>query len=323
MTRLQQILAVILVIQIGLAVFIFWPQASAQRAGEPLLPNFAAADVISMTIQGEDGKRIALAKDGEAWIMAEADSYPANGEKIVSFLEKFEGVQTNRLVTETEASHKRLKVAPDNFNRMLEVTLQNGNQHQIYVGNAVGALATHIRADDQAEVYLTDAVQAYEIDPGASNWIDTQYYSVPISETVGLTLENKNGTLEFERNGENWTMKGLAEDETFLENNLTTVLNQVNVMRMTEPIGKKEQPSFGLNNPQATVTIKTVTGDHTLLIGAQNENTQDYVAKWSESPYYVWVAQYVAGNLVEKTREDFIQLPTPAEGEGGVTDEGQ
>ncbi|MBN1220379.1 MAG: DUF4340 domain-containing protein [Anaerolineae bacterium] len=325
MTRWQQILAVILIIQIGLVGFIFWPQSSVQGSGEPLLPGFSAANVISLTLQGSDGERIVLAKDGEAWVLPEAGNYPANGEQIVSFLKKFEGVQTNRLVTETEASHKRLKVAPDDFNRMLEVTMQDGSQRQIYIGDAASPAATHIRTGDRPEVYLTGEVQAYELDPRASNWINTQYYSVPISETVTLTLQNANGTFEFEREGENWIMQGLAADEVFLENNLKTVLNQVNLLQMTRPAGKEEKPSFGLDDPRAIVTLKTVDGkEYTLRIGGQDEVSQEYLVKWSESPYYVWLAQYTASSLIEKTREDFLQMPTPtAEGENDSGGGGQ
>jgi hypothetical protein len=324
MTRLQQILAVVLVVQIVLIVFVFWPQSLAEGAGGPLLPDFAAGDVISLTIQDSDGNRIVLAKDGDAWVLPEAGSYPVDGEKIMPFLEKFEGVQTNRMVTETEGSHKRLNVSPDKFNRMVEVTLQDGSKQQIYIGNSAGAGATHIRAENQSQVYLTGEVQAFEVDPKATNWINAQYYTLPQTATIALTLQNQNGTFEFERDGETWTMNGLAEDEAFAENNLTTVLNQVSTVRMTSPSGKEEQPSFGLADPTAVVTLKTQDGnEHTLLVGAQNEVDNNYIVKWSGSPYYVWVAEFSVKELVERGRDDFLLPPPTVESEGASTDQVQ
>ncbi len=316
MTRYQQILAVVLVIQIALAVFIFWPQSSGQAANAPLLPDFAAADVISLTIEDGDGNRIVLAKDGGQWILPEAGEYPADGEKILPALEKFEGVETNRLVTETEGSHKRLKVAPDDFNRRLAVTLQDGTQQEILIGNSAGAGATHIRAGDRPQVYLTGAVQPFDVDPRAATWIDPVYYTIPQTTTVALTLENANGTFAFKRAGDTWTMQGLEDGEEFAENNLTTLLNQLTTLRMTQPAGQEEQPAYGLDEPQAVVTITTEDGqEHTLRIGAQDEDSQDYLVKSTDSEYYVWIAQFTGNDLIEKTREDFLLPPPTPENE--------
>lgn len=321
MTRLQQILVGILAVQIALAVFVFWPKPAAQGANEPLLPGFVPNDVISLTIQSEDGKRIALAKDGDNWIMADADKYPAMGDKIVQFLQKIEKVRTDRLVTQTEASQKQLKVAADAYNRLVEMTMKDGSQHTIYVGNSVGAGATHVRADDQSNVYLTSEMQLYEIDPTATSWIDTLYYTVPETTTVALTLENANGKYEFVKDGDKWTMNGLAAGETFAENNLQTVLGQVLSMRLVRPIGKQEKPELGLDKPQATITIKTQEDGqdktYTLRIGAKDEKENNYVAAWSGSPYYVWVAGFTPKDLIDKTHQSFLVLPptpTPAAG---------
>jgi hypothetical protein len=312
MTRLQQILVGILVVQIALGVFIFWPRSAAQGASGPLLPDFAAADVISLTIQGEDGSRITLAKEGDDWILDGTDGYPAQGDKILPFLEKLQGVKTNRLVTQTEASHKRLKVAADDFNRLLEMTLQDGATHKLYLGTSAGAGATHVRLDDQPEVYLTGELSAWEVNPQPSSWIDTLYYTVPQTTTVALTLENEQGSFEFERNGETWTMKGLTEDEAFAENNLTTMLNQITSPRMTKPLGKEEKPAYGLDNPKAVVTLKTEEGkEYTLRVGAQDEDDKSYVVKWSDSPYYVRVAESTVKEVVERGRDDFLLSPTP------------
>lgn len=324
MTRSQQILAVILVIQLALTAFIFWPQSSGQAANEPLLPNFTAADVISMTIEDADGNRIVLAKDGDQWVLPEAGEYPANGDKNLPVLEKLENVQTNRLVTETESSHKRLKVAPDDFNRKLDITLQDGTQQEILLGNSAGAGATHIRAGNRPQVYLTNEIQPFDLDARATNWIDPVYYIVAQTTTVALMLENKNGTFEFTRDGETWTMQGLNEGEEFAENNLKTVLDQVTTLRMTKPAGKEEQPAYGLDKPQATVTIKTDDGQtHTLLIGTQDEDSQDYLVKSSDSEYYVWIAQFTGDNLTGKTRDDFLLPPPTLQSEGGTSSTGQ
>jgi YD repeat-containing protein len=281
------------------------------------LADFSAADVVELTIYDGDGNQLALAKNGDKWILDQTDNFPADSEKISPFLEKLEGIKTNRLITQTEASHKRLKVAGDDFNRMLEITLLDGSSQKLYLGSSAGAGATHVRVDDQPEVYLTDAVSSFEASTQASGWIDTLYYTIPQTATVALTLENQNGTFEFEKDGEDWVMKGLAEDETLKESAVTGLLSQATSVRMTTPLGKKEQPSYGLDEPLAVVTLKTGEGDEsktqTLRIGAKDDEDSSYVVSYSESPYYVRVSQYTGNTFVEKTRDDFLEPPPTPE----------
>jgi hypothetical protein len=82
---------------------------------------------------------------------------------------------------------------------------------------------------------------------------------------------------------------------------------------MTAPIGKEEQASFGIDQPQATVTLKTKDGDqektYVLRIGAKDPDDSSYVASSSESPYFVRVAEFTGNNFIDKTREDFLELP--------------
>lgn len=314
MSRRNQILALVLVVQIVLGVVVFWPRTVASdTGGGPLFPDFEADEVTALTIVDSEDNRVTLAKNGEAWVLPEADDYPADSEKITPILEKIEGIETDRLVTRTDASHRRLQVAGDDFSRRLEISLADDGQRQLYVGSSAGASATHVRAADQSEVYLTGELTPFEVNAQASSWIDTLYFTVPQTATVALTLENSNGTFEFEREGDSWTMAGLAADETLNQNSVTSLASQASSIRMTEPIGTEEQATFGLEEPQATITLETAEETYTLRIGAQNEEDDSYILASSDSPYYVRIAGFTGNNFVDKTRDDFLEAP-PAEG---------
>lgn len=317
MSRLNQILAAALVVQIILVGAIFlWPRPAASSASGPLLPTYKASEVTEFSITNGEGKRLALAKNGEAWVLPEAGDYPVDGTKVTPFLEKLEKVKSNRLVTKTEASHAQLKVAKDSYESLVELKLKDGTTHQLYLGSSAGASATHIRTDDQPEVYLTGDMNSFDANANASAWIDTLYFTVPQTATVGITLENANGKFEFTKEGEKWTLKGLAAGETFNENNFFPFLNQATGLRLTEPLGK-EDSWFGADKPQATITVQTKVGDqaksYTLEIGDKDAKDNSYVVKASKSPYYVRIAEFTAKNFVDKKREDFLQVPPTAE----------
>ena len=312
MNRWNQILAALLVVQIALGFVMLWPRPAASGAEiGPLLPEFNAEEVVSLTVTDSDGNHVTLTKASEGWVLPEADDYPADDEKVSSLLEKIEGLKTDRQVTRTESSHKRLKVAEDDFVRLIELKLADGETHKLFVGSSPRTGATHVRADNRPETYLTADLPSYEVNARPVRWIDTLYYTIPQTTTVAITLKNGNGEFEFERGDDGkWTMKGLAEDEKFGESAFNFLLGQATSLRMTDPIGREEEDWFGLDQPQAVVTLKTEDGQvHTLLIGAKGEEDNSYVAKWSESSYYVWVAEYTANNFLDKTRDDFIEAP--------------
>ncbi len=324
MTKLNQILTGILVLQIALGVYAFWPRDAAQAGGGPLLPEFAADEVVGLTIEDSSDNQIVLAKEGNDWVLPNADDFPADGQAVTPFLEKFEGVESNRLVTRTEASHDRLGVGADQFERRVTLEFADGSQRELYVGTSAGAGATHVRLAEQPEVFLTAELSSFEANAQASGWIDTLYFTVPITAPTALILENANGTFEFEKEGESWTLTDLAEDETFNEASLTSLLNQAGSVQMTAPVGTEAEAGYGLDDPQAVVTLETDDQTYTLTIGAQDEATSDFFVSSSESPYIVRVAEFTGNNFVTKTRDDFLvtEEVAPAGQEGGVTFEG-
>jgi len=316
MSRANQILAGVLALQIALVAVVFWPRSAASvTSGEPLFPGVEADQIVRLTITAANGDQIELAKDMGNWVLPEADNYPAEADKVSELLEKIIGLKTDRLVTQTRASHKRLKVAKDDFERRIVFELADGTTHTLYLGTSPRYGTCHIRADKRDEVYLARKLSLPDAGTGASLWIDTLYFSVPKDQVVAMTVENQNGRLEFEKDDAGkWTMKELSPDEKFKENNVISMVNRISSLRMLRPLGKTEQDDYGLREPNAVITVKTRDKEgnvktYSLRVGAKDEEDNSYVVKSSESPYYVRVADYLLKVFVERGRKDFIELP--------------
>jgi len=321
MNRTNQILAVVLAVQIVLVAVAFWPRPASVAGGESLLAGLEAEQIAQLTISDATGKYIKLAKGAGDWVLPEADNYPCQANKVPEFLEKIVALDTNRLVTQTPASHKRLGVADDDFQRKIELELTDGTTRQLYLGSSPSYGVSHVRADGQNEVYLA-SLSASEAGVFASNWIDTLYFSVTQDQIVALMLENDNGRFEFEKDDAGtWTMKGLAADETLNQNNVTGLVNRIASLRMLRPLGKIEKDEYGLQEPSAVVTVQTrdeagAVETQTLRVGAKSDEDNSYAVISSESPYYVRVSDYTVKDFVEKARGDFLELPptpTPEE----------
>ncbi len=320
--RHNQILAGILVVQIILSVLVFWPRGTAAVESEPLFPDLEADDIVALTIMDAEGNRIRLGKVTGEWVLPEADDYPAQADKITPLLEKIVGLTTGRLVTRTDASHKQLQVASGDFVRRIDFETQQGTKHTLYLGSSPRYGATHFRVEGMSETYLTDDLSTWETAATAASWIDPVYLSVPQADVLKVTLENANGTFVFtkeepsaeaeggEGTGGGWTMEGLAADEVLDEAKVEATVRQATSVSMSEPVGKEEQASYGMDDPNAVVTLETADKTIILRVGTQDAGDNSYIVVSSESPYYVRVAEHSVKNLVENTRDDYL-LPPP------------
>lgn len=319
MSKLNRILVGILAVQLALAVVVFWPRSAGSGAGGgSLFPGLEADQIREITLTSADGKAIKLANRDGSWVLPEADDYPVDGEQVQSLVDGLAALETDSLVTQTSASHERLQVAEDAFERRIDFQTAGGTVYRVYLGTSPRYGVTHVRADGQDEVYLTSDLSAQGAGVEATSWVDTIYFSVPSEEVVAVTVKNAQGTLEFEKEGEAWTMVGLAEDETLDEGLVRSLVNRVTSISLLRPLGKEGLDAYGMQEPKATVTIRTQSEDggektYLLQVGAQDAQDNSYVVKSSESPYYVRVREFSVQDVVEKARADWLELPpTPA-----------
>jgi hypothetical protein len=318
MIRRNQILIGALVLQLVLVVLVFWPRQAPAATGQALFPGVTADLIRSVSVTDAQGKTIRLSKGDDGWVLPEADDYPAVAEKVTALLDKIAGLTADRLIAQTSASHKRLKVAEDDFNARVEFDLSDGSQHRLYVGSSAGYGATHVRADDQDQVYMVSTLSSSDASSQATAWIDPVYFSVPQDEVVALTLENANGEFEFVKDEAGaWTMTGLAAGETLSQDAVKSLVSATSSVSMQQPLGKEEQAGYGLQTPAAVVTLKThseAEGDksYSLRVGAQDAADQSTILSSSTSPYYVRVSSYTASRWTDKGRDDFLQLPPTA-----------
>jgi hypothetical protein len=164
---------------------------------------------------------------------------------------------------------------------------------------------------------LTTGFSSWETRAEADAWIDTSYVELEAAEVEKMTLENSSGSFTLARDEEdNWLMEGLTADETLDQTKVNNVVRRAASINMERPLGKQERPEYGMDQPSAVVELQTAETTVTIRVGAQDPEDETYAVISSESPYYVQVASYGVQDLVESTREGFLELPpTPTPGE--------
>ncbi len=312
MKRHQQILIGILIVQLIFGVITFWPRSGSAGAAQPVFPDLDVANIATLTITDDQGARIVLRRSGENWSLAEAGDYPARADMIAPILDKFTQLDTATLVARTEASHKALQVADDNFVRRIDIGMRDGAAHTLYLGSSPRYTATHFRVAGQAETYLTAALSTWEMNTAATSWIDTSYRTIDVATVKEVTLQNANGFFKFVKaEDDTWTLADLAGDEVIAPAKTADIISKATRITLQRPLGLTEEASYGLAAPAATVTLTMEDGSVTTLrVGAKFDGS-NYAVKASESPYYVAVTEFNVKPLVENDRVAFLEQPTP------------
>src|SRR5262245_48957602 len=114
MDRRNLILSVLLVVQLALVVFFFWPNQGSNAAVSALISDLSEANVTGVKIQSKTDT-IDLAKTGDSWVLANHGDYPVDTIKVTDLISQVLSVDTARLVARTASSHNRLQVADDQY----------------------------------------------------------------------------------------------------------------------------------------------------------------------------------------------------------------
>jgi len=322
MNKTNLFLLVALVIQAILIAIIALPKGETTTGNAvALLPDFNSDAVTAITItNGADGKQIRLAKlDNGTWGLADIDNYPVQDDRITSLFNTLAVLDTSRLVSDNETNQRRLKVADEDYERKVEI-FQGDQTITLYVGSSGGANATHTRVSGTNEVYLNRDVSGTSISTEITTWAKTEYIAVDSTKVVSMTLTNANGTFEFEKVNDVWQMVGLAEGETFNEENFTALLDKIVAFNLRKPLGIEALPEYGMDTPLATVKIvvrdtlvsgedenstgQTLDTTYELIIGARYED--GYAVKSSKSDFYVLASAFYATDFTEETRAEFL-----------------
>ncbi len=318
MTRTIQILAGLLVVQIVVAALLLvLPAQSTQGRLRPLLDQLSEADVTAVTIHERPDKEVRLAKKDDQWVLPDVDDYPVDKTKVSDLLGKLTSIQVGEPLATTAASHGRLQVSADSYNRRVDLTTSQGAR-RLFFGSSRGTSA-NVRLDGSDEVYLTTKLAPFDIASDLASWINTLYFTATEQEVGRVVLTTLSGTLTFQRNvSDVWEFQGLAAGETFNPSRLETILSRVSSLYMTRPLGKVEKPEYGLSRPAAVLTL-TLKSDAAgadplvLAIGARDDKDSTYVVKSSRSPWFVRVNAFVVEDIVNAKREDFLQAPPTPE----------
>lgn len=305
--RWMGILLGLLLLQVLLVGFVYWPRGQQALRTEPLLGTDLVGRVVQMTVQDSDDNSVRLLNDSGIWVLPDAGDYPADAQKINAFLEKLAAVSTSSSVAQSPDSHLRLRVSEQGYERKVDLALEGGGHTVVYLGSSPNFGAIHIRLEGDTAVYMTTEVGAFDAGATPGAWIDPVYLRVPEEEVRAVTIDNSSGEWTLVKVDEGtWSLTDLSSDEMVDQAQVTSLLSRVSVVRMTEPVADQLSPAFGFDSPSAEITIRTAEDTRRIRVGTLDSEGEAYYVKADQSPYIVKVSAANLESLVTGGREDFL-----------------
>jgi hypothetical protein len=321
MNKIQKYLLAILGLQIILILVVFLFQRPVAASNNLIFQDLKMESVTVINISDSAGNLVSLEKQGEKWVLPLQDNFPVNSESIQELVEKLATIRDNRLVTRSEASHNRLSISDENFERKVEITI-DGKEEIIYFGSSPATGNIHFRLNGKAEVYLTNALTSAQISPSITSWVDTVIFQISNDSVKRIEISNNVGDFVFEPDTESvWSGQPLEESYQFDQSKWSSLLSGFTTLRFVEPVSKSENPEYGFAIPQAVMNIEYSTESNPsmsgkLVIGSQDASGNYYVV-WSESDYIFLIPNYNAERFVDLTVDDYSSPIATEESDNG------
>jgi Domain of unknown function (DUF4340) len=296
-------LALLLAAQlVVLAVVLVW-QERASSAPSGALLKVDRNKVDGIVVVDDKGVKLNLQKTDTGWVLPDAKSLPADADKVGSLLDKLVAASAPWPVATSAESAKRFEVTKDKFQR--EIQLRSGGEvvADLYLGTSPGFKKVHARRADSDDVYAI-AFANYEATARADDWLDKNILKPDGDVTVLARPEH----WKLERNGETWSLDGLAQGETTKQDAATDLVNKVVNLRVMGVADAAPTDDATLKLTLSATTPKG-TFDYRLY---QPQPNADFIVTRSGQDGAFKLAAYVGEPLI-KDRGDLVGSPTPAE----------
>jgi len=307
LSKRNLVLSILLAIQLGLIALLYWPKGTGSKDAHRFFPALSPGQVTRLAItDGEKGITVTLRREDQGWVVGEA-KYPVDEERLETVLDKLATLSSDRVVGRTPEAHARFKVG-EPFNLKVVLADAAGGEHVLFVGSSPSYQTLHVRKADEDEVYMVRELAAWQIPADETFWWKREYVEVSPGKLTRVGLQNTKGTFTLVRKEDSWVVEG--REDVPDQDKVRDFLNKVRRLALTEYLGREPRPEFGLDQPEAVLTLATDKETIEVRVGRKKEKEKEDegqpVLKASSSPFYVTCGEFIAEPLLDTKVSDFF-----------------
>lgn len=248
--KTTRLLALVLAVQLALALFTWWPADRAHLVARPLLDvdpqSIDGIEIARRPAEGSPPEWLKLSREGADWTIASASGYPADPEKIEQLVARLLELRVRAPIATSPSSHNALSVGERDYGRRLKIRT-GASERELVVG-ADRSNSIRVRFADETDVYVATGISEFALADAASAYWPRDYVQVPVEEIRSFVIENEHGRLRAERNVDGWTLADAPPDTRVDAEAIEQFLGEVTTLTLVEPLGVEPLPEYALES---------------------------------------------------------------------------
>lgn len=174
MSRINNKLLILLVLQVLLVAWVFWPHS--QPGFDEAQTSVTSIDPIAVDrlLISDPNKGVVLVRkdNGVDWHIPEYHGLPADGGRIQQILEQLPALSRGYPATTSTSAHDRFEVSSENFQRHVQYFGNEQKLAELYLGTSPGFRKVHLRVSQETPVYSVE-FNSFDAPASAAEWLDT------------------------------------------------------------------------------------------------------------------------------------------------------
>jgi hypothetical protein len=282
----MRILILVLVVLAGVYAIV---SLSERRAAgpEPLFPEFRAEEAAGIYIEVE-GKKVALEKTAEGWMVPSEDSLPADPRAVDAVLEKAAAFSLkNRVSSNPE---KRSVYQVDTAGVFAAIVDESGDTTAAFVVGKVGPdyQSSYVKSAWSDDVILTPGYLRSLFDRGKMTWQDRLIFNYTPDDIGMITVK---------RGDEEYTLRPAGGGEWYIASPESAGCDRERAMRLVRMLsilrcegfaGRLPVPGANVVDSDTTLWFATTAGrEHRLSFGSENEHQRVHFVRDDSDVVYL------------------------------------
>ncbi len=311
MNQTIKLLTGVLILQIALAVLLDFSKGSdlnVFKSDQPLLP-LKSEEVNSLKITSAEHS-VSLKRTGALWTVTELN-FEASSRKVTELLKDLTAIKQSWPVAQSKAAWKQLKVAGDQFDKKIEFYKDDTQLAELFLGSAPTFKKVHARVEGQNPVYSIDYV-ASDLSTKPSDWLNKEFLYLEQNDIEAVTLPK----VQLQKEGDKYTLAGIAADEELKESELKSLLSQVSHIRFNDLLGKELPKTEKPLDQKFAIEVKLKGKDQPVkftFTGIYQDAS--YIVQSSQSDLYFTVNKGIGEKLNNLANTQLVQKKAAAEAE--------
>lgn len=245
-----------------------------------------------------DGEnKVTLAKTNGEWQLPDQGGFPADSASAGRLVERLAKLEKGWPMATSSGALDRFKVAGDRFERKIALYAGTELQGELYVGSSPGFRKVHVRPANEDRVFAAN-FSTWEASSKADDWIDKDLLELDSAELTGVRMADINLT----RNGDQWNLEGLTEDETLDRKAVTALLQKISGLRIQSLAEADASPE----TPVLELRVERKDGQSLDYRFFKGEGEDDYQLRRSDLSQRLTLAAYAVKPLLETKRSSLI-----------------